>query len=148
MNSKKHHILLVEDNPADAKLFQLAVEEAGADLSIAVVADGIQAIEYITRSGSYGNVPLPGLVVLDLNLPRMDGHEVVLKLKSDPAFALLPIVVLSSSANPADIQRAYRQGVSAYLQKPADADRMFEMTRALINYWFNLVRLPESGNDA
>jgi CheY-like chemotaxis protein len=138
------HILLVEDNPAEARLFEISTLEADNSLSLATVSDGAEALDYVFQRGRYQDARPCTLIVLDLNLPCVDGFEVLKKLKGDITASAIPIIVLSSSAEPGDVQRAYQQGANAYLRKPTDANQMQAMARSFVHYWCELVRLPEA----
>jgi CheY-like chemotaxis protein len=138
VEARSHRILLVEDNAGDAELMRLALTEAQPGCQLLVATDGEQALELLLR----GN--LPDLVLLDLNLPRLSGHELLADLRAsrDPRLRRLPVVVLTSSAAPDDVQRSYDLFASSHIVKPQDADRLFEITERLARYWFGTAALP------
>ncbi|MFL6715270.1 MAG: response regulator [Burkholderiaceae bacterium] len=134
-------ILLVEDNPDDVLLTRRAVKKAGLQASLAVVGDGDAAVSYLQGDGAYADrhaFPLPALVLLDLKLPRRSGLEVLQWMRSRPVLALIPVVVLTSSAEDADIRQAYESGTNSYLQKPVAFNELVRMLGALDLYWFDI----------
>jgi CheY-like chemotaxis protein len=135
------NLLLVEDNPADVLLLESAFEEVGLNCRMQVTSDGERAITYLL-SHAPREGDRPDLILLDLNLPRMNGHQVLKFIKSDLVMQSIPVVVLSSSAAPYDVASAYRQGASSYLLKPTDVEETFEMVRAIGQYWMKLAVLP------
>jgi chemotaxis family two-component system response regulator Rcp1 len=132
-------ILLVEDNAGDARLVRIALAEKLPSARLSVVTDGEQALAALLGGG-----PPPNLVLLDLNLPRVSGHEVLAAVRAsdDPAVRRVPLIVLSSSADPEDIERSYELGANAYIAKPADLDALYAVVEALARYWFSTVTLP------
>jgi two-component system, chemotaxis family, response regulator Rcp1 len=133
-----HSILLVEDNPGDAELFRLAMAETRPDCELLVASDGERALALLSAGR------LPDLMVLDLNLPRLSGHEVLADLRAtrEPRLRRLPVVVLTTSAAPADVQRSYDLFASSHLVKPQDVDRLFALIDGPVRYWFGVVALP------
>jgi CheY-like chemotaxis protein len=129
-------ILLVEDNPGDAQLVRMAFAEALPDARVSVAADGEAALARLSDEG------LPDLLLLDLNLPRLSGHEVLEAIKADAALRRLPVVVLSSSEAEADVTRSYELGASSHIAKPGDVDALFALVETLARYWFGAVTLP------
>ena len=136
------HILLVEDNPGDVRLTQEALRGARVANDLHVVGDGEEAIEYLRRRGRYVDAPRPDIVLLDLNLPRLDGREVLMDIKSDPDLAKIPIIVLTSSSAERDIQAAYELHANCYISKPVDFTEFIEAVRSLEGFWLRIVRLP------
>jgi CheY-like chemotaxis protein len=134
----------VEDNPAEARLFEISTLEADSTLSVVTVPDGADALDYVFQRGRYENARPCTLIVLDLKLPRVDGFEVLKELKRDTIAATIPIIILSSSAEPQDIQRAYEEGANAYVRKPVDAVEMKAVARSFVHYWCELVQLPDA----
>jgi two-component system, chemotaxis family, response regulator Rcp1 len=132
-------ILLVEDNPGDARLVRLALAEALPSARLSVAADGEAALTRLREAGEP-----PDLVLLDLNLPGLSGHEVLAAVRAseDPALRRLPVVVLSSSRAEADVARSYELGASSHLAKPGDVDALFAQVETLARYWFGAVTLP------
>ncbi len=142
-------ILLVEDDPGDQILTMRALEESGVEAECRVAEDGEEALEYLLRQGKYRDPessPRPDLVLLDLNLPKVGGTEVLHVIREDPDLKSLVVVVLTTSRNTEDIRAAYQAGVNSYIQKPASA-RIFErIIQSLEDYWFRVVTLPEIRN--
>ncbi|MEZ3143068.1 response regulator [Halobaculum sp. MBLA0143] len=132
-------ILLVEDNPGDVRLTELALEEVGISHDLQVVKDGKAAVERLRGSESD---PGPDLVLLDLDLPRLHGTEVLEELKSDPELRRLPVIVLTSSTADADVRASYDRHANAYVEKPADVDDFVEVARQIERFWLSTVRLP------
>ena len=135
-------ILLVEDNPGDVELTREAFYDAKMDNRISVVRDGIQALEYLRRTGIYAQAPRPDIVLLDLNLPRKGGLEVLSELKADPDLRSIPIVVLTTSRDEEDIARSYHAHANCYISKPVDFDKFMGVVRSLESFWLTVVRLP------
>ena len=137
-------ILVVEDNAADAQLTISALRDARILNHSHVVADGEEALEYLRRKGKYANAPRPSLVFLDLNLPKMSGHEVLAAMKGDPDLRRIPVVVISASGEPEEVDRAYDEQVSCYIVKPLDVDQYFTAIRSIKELWFHVVALPRA----
>ena len=134
-------ILLVEDNPDDVELTRIAFAEAGATYHLTVVSDGAQAVDYLLARGAHSDRDpneLPALVLLDLNLPKLDGREVLQVLRNHPATKTLPVVVLTTSAEPYDVDRVYDLGANSYIQKPVEFERFVEVVRQIGLYWLDL----------
>ena len=137
-------ILLVEDNPDDVELTRLAFVEAGEPHRLHVVSDGAEALDYLLARGRHADrdpAGLPALVLLDLNLPRLDGHEVLQAIRAEDATRCLPVVVLTTSIEPSDVDRAYAVGANSYLQKPVEFDRFVDVVRHISRYWLG-INLP------
>jgi chemotaxis family two-component system response regulator Rcp1 len=137
-------ILLVEDNPADARLTREVFEGGRLTTHLNVVADGEEALAFLRREGAYADSPRPKLVLLDLNLPRKDGREVLQELKSDPMLSRIPVIVLTTSAAEADILHSYDLQANCFITKPLDLDEFFEVVRAIEDFWLTTARLPAS----
>jgi len=135
-------ILLVEDNPGDVRLTKEALKDAKVLNDIYVARDGVEAMEFMHREGSFANVPIPDLILLDLNLPRKDGREVLAEIKKDPKLKHIPIVVLTTSKADEDIIKTYNLHANAYITKPVDINRFVEIMHALEEFWFTIVKLP------
>src|SRR5919108_1853681 len=135
-------ILLVEDNPADARLTREVFEGGRLTTHLNVVADGEEALAFLRREGPYADSPRPKLVLLDLNLPRKDGREVLQELKSDPALSRIPVIVLTTSAAEADILHSYDLQANCFITKPLDLDEFFDVVRAIEDFWLTTARLP------
>jgi chemotaxis family two-component system response regulator Rcp1 len=137
------NILLVEDNPADVRLTQEALKEAAhARTRLHVAGDGVEAMEFLHREGSFASAPRPDLMLLDLNLPRVDGRQVLAEVKGDPDLRRIPVVVLTTSPSEDDILHAYDQHVNSYIRKPVDLDQFLHVLRAIDDYWLGSVSLP------
>jgi chemotaxis family two-component system response regulator Rcp1 len=136
------HILLVEDNPGDVRLTREALRGAKVANDLQVVGDGEEAINYLRRRGRYSDAPRPDIVLLDLNLPRLDGREVLSDIKSDPDLAKIPIIILTSSSAERDIHSAYELHANCYISKPVDFTEFIEAVRSLEGFWLQIVRLP------
>ena len=135
-------ILLVEDNPGDIRLTREAFKQGRIDNDLHTVSDGAKALAFLEQRGEYEDAPWPDLILLDLNLPRTDGGEVLEQLKDDPKLRSIPVIVLTSSQAQEDIVRSYERHANAYLTKPVDPDEFIETVRAFEKFWFSVVRLP------
>jgi len=135
-------ILLVEDNPDDAELVRIAMEDAGITSTLDVVGDGSQALQYVRGEGAFVGQAHPDLMLLDLNLPGIDGREVLRTVKSDPALCTIPIVVMSTSVDHNDINGSYQMHANGFVSKPADFDLLVETLSAIRAFWLTAVRLP------
>ena len=135
-------LLLVEDNPGDVRLTREAFKQGRIDNDLHTVSDGSDALDFLHQRGEYEDAPRPDLVLLDLNLPRKDGEEVLADLKDDPQLQSIPVIVLTSSRAEEDIARSYELHANAYLTKPVDPDEFIETVRAFEKFWFSVVRLP------
>ena len=135
-------ILLVEDNPGDVRLTKEALKDAKVLNEIYVAKDGVEAMEFLHRKGSFSKVPLPDLILLDLNLPKKDGREVLAEIKEDPILKHIPVVVLTTSKADEDIIKTYNLHANAYITKPVDLNRFVEIIHTLEEFWFTIVKLP------
>ncbi len=135
-------ILLVEDSPADVELTSEALSEADTHTNLHVVGDGEEALAFLHRQDSYGEAVRPDIILLDLNLPKKDGREVLCDVKADPGLKRIPVVVLTTSDAELDVYDTYNLHANCYLTKPVDLDGFVEMFQALDRFWFRLVRLP------
>lgn len=135
-------ILLVEDNPGDVRLTKEALKDAKVLNEIYVARDGVEAMQFVHNEGSFANVPMPDLILLDLNLPRKDGREVLAEIKKDPKLRHIPVVILTTSKADEDIVRTYNLHANAYITKPVDLNRFVEIMHALEEFWFSIVKLP------
>jgi CheY-like chemotaxis protein len=135
-------ILLVEDNPGDVRLAEEALIDARMANNLRVVSDGVAALAYLRREGPYENAPRPDLVLLDLNLPKKDGREVLGEIKEDPDLRTIPVVVLTTSDAEVDVVRSYELHANAYVRKPVDFDAFIEVIRTIEDFWFSVVKLP------
>jgi CheY-like chemotaxis protein len=135
-------ILLVEDSPADILLTREAFEQNKIANTLHVVEDGIQAMDFLHRQGAYASAPRPDLILLDLNLPRKNGREVLAEIKADPELKKIPIVVLTTSSADEDILRAYNLNANCYVVKPVGFDNFMEAMQTIRHFWFSVVTLP------
>lgn len=133
-------VLLVDDNPADVFMMQEGLAHTGAEVECLVAADGQAALEQLDAMGSNGG--LPDLVVLDLNMPRLNGIQVLERVRQNPGWAQLPVVVMTSSTAPGDVSAAYRAGANAYVAKPMTAESLMDTMERLERFWLDLVVLP------
>ncbi len=135
-------ILLAEDNPADVLLTQTAFKEFHLANSLHVVEDGEEVLDFLNRRGEYGAAPRPDLIILDLNLPRKNGHEVLAEMKVDPRFQQIPVVVLTTSHSEADVLKAYGLHANCYIVKPVGFANFLEAIRSIGAFWFSIATLP------
>jgi CheY-like chemotaxis protein len=136
------HILLVEDSPADIELTRQALAEAEIETDVTVCADGEAAARYLRREGEHAQAPRPDLILLDLNLPKKDGRELLVEIKRDADLSLIPIVVLTTSASEEDVLHAYREHVNCYIRKPVRLQEFIDVVRTIDEYWLSIVTLP------
>ena len=136
-------VLLVEDSEADADLVREAIEGGKLIVNLAVVGDGEEAMAFLRRQGPHGGAIRPDLILLDLNLPKKSGQEVLRELKADPDLGLIPIVVLTTSAADEDILRSYQLHANAYITKPVDFDAFISIVNQVTEFWLSLVVLPK-----
>jgi CheY-like chemotaxis protein len=138
----RFEILLVEDNPGDVLLTQEAFREGRLAHRLSVVEDGEEAIQFLRREGAYEFAPKPDLILLDLNLPKKDGRELLAEIKEDPALRYIPIIVLTTSDAEQDVWKAYKLHANCYLTKPVDLDDFIRKIRSFEDFWLTVVRLP------
>jgi len=147
MTDQRAEILLVEDNPNDVKLTMNAFKTANLANSVHVARDGVEALEFLFGAASSPDEKLPErpkLILLDLKLPRLDGHEVLKRIKGDPRTSAIPVVILTSSAEERDVMRTYQVGANSYIVKPVDFEQFTESARSLGMYWMLLNRPPKA----
>lgn len=147
MNSRTIEILLVEDNPGDARLTLEAFKEGKILNKFTVIKDGVEALAFLRRQGRYASASPPDLILLDLNLPKKDGREVLAEIKADERLKKIPVVVLTTSEAPEDVARAYGQHANCYVTKPVDLDQFLRVVHSIENFWLTFVRLPASGEE-
>ncbi len=135
-------ILLIEDSPADIELTRQALAEARIANEVSVVSDGESAARYLRREGEYADAVRPDLILLDLNLPRKDGRELLVEIKRDPDLCMIPVVVLTTSASDEDLMHAYREHVNSYVRKPVRLLEFINVVRTIDEYWLGIVTLP------
>lgn len=142
LSARPVEILLVEDNPGDARLAREAVRETGLRVDLAHVTDGVQAVDYLHQAGAYAESPHPDLVLLDLNLPRKDGREVLVEIKSDARLRRIPVAILTTSSQPGDVIRMYENHANCYIVKPITMDRFLAVVSSLGSFWLKTATLP------
>lgn len=136
-------VLLVEDSPADIRLTQEALKENKLMVNLNIAHDGVEAMEYLRKENQYANKPRPDLILLDLNMPRMDGREVLKTVKEDPSFCSIPIVILTISSAEEDILLTYKHHANCYIRKPLDLNQFMEIVKKIEIFWFSIVTLPD-----
>ena len=137
-------ILLVEDNVGDVRLTREALRDGKARSNLSVVSDGVEALAFLRREGDHHDAPRPELILLDLNLPRKDGRQVLAEIKSDPTLKMIPVVILTTSAAEEDVLRSYDLHANAYIKKPVDFDQFLRVVQAVEEFWLTLVTLPRA----
>jgi chemotaxis family two-component system response regulator Rcp1 len=137
-------ILLVEDNPGDVELTREGLAAAKVNNNLSVVMDGVEALAYLRREGRYQDVPRPDLILLDLNLPKKDGREVLADIKEDDGLRMIPVVILTTSKLDEDILKSYRHHANSYITKPVDFAGFTKVVHAIDQFWFTVVVLPPS----
>lgn len=141
-NTRSIEILLVEDNPGDARLTLECMREAKVRNRMHVVEDGVEAMEFLRRQGRFGDAPRPDLILLDLNLPRKDGRAVLAEVKADPDLKRIPVVILTTSRAEEDVLRAYDLHANCYVTKPVDLAQFMKIVALIDDFWVNVVTLP------
>jgi CheY-like chemotaxis protein len=139
-------ILLVEDSPGDIRLTQEAFRDAKVLNNMSVVTDGVEALAYLRRQGQYASAPRPDLILLDLNLPRKDGREVLAEIKTDRDLRCIPVVVLTTSRSEEDVMRAYNLYANCYITKPVDFAQFVTVVQSIEGFWLTVVKLPRNGD--
>lgn len=137
-------ILLVEDNPDDVELTRIAMLDAGISADLSVVADGFEALQFLRQEEPWGHAERPDLILLDLNLPQLDGRELLRIVKSDADLCAIPVVVLTTSVDRNDVQAAYESHANSFISKPADFDEYVNALRSLRDFWFSVAVLPRA----
>jgi CheY-like chemotaxis protein len=135
-------ILLVEDNPGDVRLTQEVLKESKVGNTLSVVSNGDEALAYLRKQGQYKNMRKPGLILLDLNLPKKNGHEVLLQIKEDPELRRIPVVVLTSSKAEEDILKTYNLHANCFVSKPVDLNQFITVVKSIEDFWLAIVILP------
>jgi two-component system, chemotaxis family, response regulator Rcp1 len=140
---KTPEILMVDDNPADIDLTSEVLAQSQQHFHVNAVNDGVEAISFLRHEGKYAKAPVPDLVVLDLNLPRKDGCEVLSNIKADPALAKIPVVIFTTSQANADIARSYKLGANCYLKKPGNLPEFIAVVQSMAQFWLGFASLPQ-----
>lgn len=140
--NKPFDLLLVEDNPGDVRLTQEALRETTIPVHLNVATDGVEAVDFLRRRGKFKDAPRPELILLDLNLPRKSGREVLSEIKADPALKSIPVVVMTTSTAEQDINKAYALNANCYITKPLDLDQFLGVIRSIEEFWLIRATLP------
>jgi two-component system, chemotaxis family, response regulator Rcp1 len=141
-DSTPTQVLLVEDNPGDVRLMQEAIREAHMPIHLHVATDGMEALEFLRREGDLCQAPRPDLILLDLNLPRLDGREVLASIKADESLKTIPTVILTTSENEGDIVKSYELQANCYLSKPVEFEAFEGLVRSICDFWLTKAKLP------
>ena len=144
MSIKPITVLVADDNPTDIMIMREAFATTKVRMTIHAVSDGVEALEFLRRMGPYAQAPRPDLLLLDLNMPRKNGHEVLAEVKSDESLRTIPVVMLTTSQNEDDIAKAYESNVNCYIRKPVDFDKFTSVVNNIEQFWFTIVSLPTS----
>ena len=142
LESSLLQVLLVEDNPGDVRLTEEAFKDAKVQLEMHVAVDGIEAMEFLRREGKFAQSPRPDLILLDLNLPRKDGRDVLAEIKGDPLLMTIPVVILTTSASDVDIESSYMLHANCYISKPVDMEGFLTVVKSIDDFWLSVVKLP------
>ena len=142
---KPVEILLVEDNPGDARLALEALKDSKIRNSLSHVKDGVEALAFLRRQGDYAAAPRPDLILLDLNLPRKDGRQVLAEIKQDPHLQRIPVVVLTISKDEEDVLKTYNLHANCYITKPIDLGQFMKVVKSIEDFWLTIVKLPPNG---
>jgi chemotaxis family two-component system response regulator Rcp1 len=141
-HTKAIEILLIEDNAGDARLAKEALRDAKVKNNLTWVPDGVDALSYLRREGKYEKAPRPDLILLDLNLPRKDGREVLSEIKADEKYKCIPVVILTTSSAEEDVLKAYHLNANCYISKPVDLDQFIKVVKTIEDFWLTIVKLP------
>lgn len=140
--NKRIRVLLVEDSRADARLMVEVFKEEHINVDVDIVRDGEEAMDYLKQQGKYKAAPVPKLIILDLNMPKKDGREVLAEVKSDSKLSTIPVVVLTTSQSEEDIQKSYKLHASCFVTKPLELEKFIAIIKSLDSFWFKAVRFP------
>ena len=135
-------ILLVEDNPGDVRLTQEVLKEGKVHNKLSVVENGVEALEYLRKEGEFEKMPTPDLILLDLNLPKKDGREVLHEIKNDDSLKQIPVVVLTTSQAEEDVMNVYNLSANCYVSKPVDLGQFIDVVKSIEDFWLSIVKLP------
>jgi chemotaxis family two-component system response regulator Rcp1 len=141
-DSEPIEVLLVEDSPGDVRLTREAFKDAKVHINLHVASDGAEAMAFLRREGEQANAPRPDLILLDLNLPKKDGREVLEEIKESPTLKSIPVVILTTSASETDILRSYLLHANCYITKPVDLEGFLKVIKSIDNFWLSVVKLP------
>jgi len=141
-STRPAEILLIEDNPGDVRLTLEALKDSKVRNHLSVAKDGVEAMDFLSQQGPYVDAPRPDLILLDLNLPRKDGREVLAEIKQDPRWRSIPVVILTTSDAALDVLRSYDLHANCYISKPVDLDSFLHIVKSVEDFWLTIVRLP------
>jgi chemotaxis family two-component system response regulator Rcp1 len=142
MGAATFEVLLIEDSPGDVRLTREAFKDAKVHVNLHVVSDGAEAMTFLRREGKRADVPRPDLILLDLNLPKKSGREVLEEIKEDPALMSIPVVILTTSASEHDVLRSYLHHANSFITKPVDLDGFLQVVESIDSFWLSVVKLP------
>ena len=145
IGGKHIEVLLVEDSPGDVRLTQEALREANRDIRLHVASDGVEAMAFLLREGPHARAPRPDLILLDLNLPKMDGREVLAQIKAHDSLKRIPTIILTTSESEADISKSYQLQANCYLSKPVQLDAFESLVTSINDFWLTKAKLPQAG---
>ena len=140
-------VLLVEDSPGDVRLTREALRGVDASVHLHVAIDGVEAMAFLNREGAYANAPRPDFILLDLNLPKMDGREVLARIKTDEKLRMIPTVILTTSDADTDVSNSYRLQANCYVTKPVQLDEFEALMKNITDFWLRKVKLPQQARD-
>lgn len=140
------NVLLVEDSPGDVRLTQEALKDAKVHINLHVASDGIDAMAFLMKEGGHADVPRPDLILLDLNLPKKDGREVLKEIKESAALATIPVVILTTSSAQEDVINSYRLHANCYITKPVSLDGFLKVVQSIDDFWLSVVKLPREAS--
>jgi CheY-like chemotaxis protein len=141
-SAKPVELLLIEDNPGDVRLTREALKNSDINVHLSIARDGVEAMDFLRRSGRFADAPKPDLVLLDLNLPRKNGREVLSEIKSHPELKRIPVLIMTTSRAEQDVNRAYLLNANCYITKPMDLDEFLRIVKAIEDFWLKTVTLP------
>ena len=141
-------ILLVEDSPGDVRLTQEALKESKMSNNLSVAKDGVEAMTFLRREAPNADAPRPDIILLDLNMPRKDGREVLAEIKADPELRRIPVVILTTSNSDEDVLKSYNLNANCYITKPVDFEQFIKVVKAVEDFWFTIVKLPDRRSTA
>lgn len=144
MMGRPVEFLLAEDNPGDVRLTKEALRESKISNNLNVAPDGVEAMAFLRREGKYANAPRPDVILLDLNLPKKDGREVLAEVKADPSLRLIPVVIITSSEAEQDVLKTYELHANCYVTKPVDLEQFIKVIQSIETFWLTIVTLPSS----